>query len=211
MSTYGDLKTRIADEMKRTTLTTQIQNHVLDAVKFYGATRFALNEKQGTITTIAGTRYYDANTVAPGTLPADIAEIDTIICTVSGREYPLRRASQSELNDIDGGTSLAGDPTQFAWYAGKLRLYPTPSAARVLTLSYQYILTAMSSSGDTNFWTNEAEELIRCRAKKTLCMHVTMDAEMAGAMAVGEREALAELKKAARKLQASGHVKATRF
>jgi hypothetical protein len=210
MATYGDMKTRIASEMHREDISTQIAEAILSAVEFYSASRFAGNEARGTITTIAGTKFYGTDTASPGTLPSDIAEIDQISLTVSGRTYALDRQPHSLIESIDS-VSLQATPRDWAWYAGQLRLYPTPNDAYTVTLSYQQILTALSADNDSNFWTNDAEQLIRCRAKRMLCMHVTGDQETANAMFVAEREALSQLKKKTNKLEASGRIRATPF
>lgn len=212
MATFGDMKTRIANEISRSDLTTYISDAIKSAVAFYAVERFDGNEKRGTITTIAGTRLYDTSTASPGTLPSDIEEIDSIVCTVSGRDFLLKPRSYAELEDIDPGTTLTtGDPRCWAWYASKLRLYPTPNDARVLTISYQYTLTALSSDNDTNFWTNEGEELIRARAKKNLALHKMRNPQMAQDMAAVEREAYSQLKRRAGKMIGSGRIKGTAF
>lgn len=212
MATFSDLLSRTADEINRTDLSSQVQSAILTAVSYYAGFRFGGNEKRGTLTTISGTRLYDTSTSSPGTLPSDIVEIDSIVCTVSGRDYLLEETSYEHLEDIDPGTSLStGEPRMWAWYAGKLRIYPTPNAARVLTLSYQYILTTLSASGDSNFWTNDAEALVRARAKKYLAMNVLGDDELARRMDMVEREELSALRKRTNKLIASGRVKATPF
>jgi len=212
MATYGDMKTRVAEEINRADLTTNIERAILSAVAYYAGFRFAGNEKRGTITTIAGTRLYNTSTASPGTLPTDVVEIDSIVCTVSGRDYLLEETSYEHLDDIDPGTSLTtGDPRMWAWYAGGLRIYPTPNAARVLTISYQYVLTALSGSSDSNFWTNDAEALVRSRAKKLLAVDVLNDDELARRMEVMEQQELSAMRKRTNKLITSGRIKATPF
>jgi hypothetical protein len=212
MATYGDMQTRIASELHRTGITSSIQAAILSAVAFYANERFSGNEKRGTITTIAGTRIYTTATASPGTLPTDIAEIDSIVATVNGRDYKLQKTTYEHLEDIDGGATLTtGDPRMWAWYAGSLRLYPTPTSAVVLTLSYQTILTALSADADTNFWTTTAEALIRSRAKKELALHVLFDDELATRMGAMEREELYQVRKLSSKLIAGGRLKATPF
>lgn len=212
MATFSDILSRTADELNRTDLSTPIQNAILSAVSYYAGFRFGGNEKRGTITTIAGTRLYNTSTSSPGTLPGDIVEIDSIVCTVNGRDYLLEETSYEHLEDIDPGTSLTtGDPRMWAWYAGGLRIYPTPNAARVLTISYQYILTTLSASGDSNFWTNDAESLIRARAKKLVALHVMGDEDLAQRMAAVEMEELSAMRKRTNKLITSGRIKATPF
>jgi hypothetical protein len=208
MATYGDMQTRIASEMHADDLSSEIRQAILSAVAFYAGRRFSGNEKRGTITTIAGTRFYDTDTASPGTLPSDIAEIDSVLLTVSGRDYRLEQVSNDDLEEVDAGSTLTqGDPTKWAWYANALRLYPTPNAARVVTISYQTILNELSDDSDSNFWTNDAEALIRSRAKRLVAMNVTMDQSMAQAMGIAEQEELSALELRTNKLIGSGRIR----
>jgi hypothetical protein len=72
-------------------------------------------------------------------------------------------------------------------------------------------LTALSADADSNFWTNEGEELIRCRAKRDLYAHVLMDDQQAMRMDGLSKEAYRDLKASANKLIASGRISSTRF
>lgn len=206
MSTYGDLKTRIADELNRADLTAQIAKSVLSAVRFYAKKRFAGNEKVGTITSISGTRYYGTSTASPGTLPTDIAEIDALDATVSGRTYRIEHRPFDEIDALDSGTTLTGTPRLWGWYQNQIRIYPTPNGAYTLTLAYQYVLTELSADGDTNIWTNECEELIRARSKKDIAMNILRFRDLAADMAALEAESFRQLKAAANKLTASGMI-----
>ena len=212
MASYGDLQARIAREMHRTDLTADIKAAILSAIAFYSSQRFYGNEKRWTLTTIGGTKFYGTTTPSPGTLPDDILEIDSITVTANSRIYQLDRMSYEDMDAIDAGTTpLAGYPRLWSWYAGQLRLYPTPNAAYVLNISGQCELPALSDSADSNFWTNQAEELIRCRAKRDLYAHVVMDDENAGRMNAMEGQALRSIKAQTNKLISSGRISSTRF
>lgn len=212
MASYADMQARIALETHRTDLTAQIKSAILDAVAFYSRERVAGNEKRWSLDTIAGTKFYGIDTPSPGTLPDDILEIDSITVTANARIYQLDSWSYTDLDAIDAGTTpLSGYPRLWAWYAGQLRLYPTPNAAYTLTISGQTKLPELSADGDSNFWTNEGELLIRCRAKRELYAHVLMDDENALRMDALCKEAMRDLKKSANKLIASGRISNTRF
>lgn len=212
MASYGDMQARIAREVHRTDLTADIQSAIQSAIAFYASQRFAGNEKRWSLTTIGGTKFYGTDTPDAGTLPADILEIDSITVTANARIYQLDRMSYIDMDAIDAGTTpLAGYPRLWSWYAGQLRLYPTPNAAYVLNLSGQYQLPALSADADANFWTTEAEELIRCRAKRELYAHLLLDDPNAIRMDALSKEALRSLKAQANKLIASGRISSTRF
>lgn len=212
MASYADLQARIAREIHRSDLTSDIRAAILSAVAFFSSQRFAGNEKRWSITTIAGEKFYGVDTASPGTLPSDILEIDSITVTANSRIYQLDRMSYTDMDAIDAGTTpLAGYPRLWSWYANQIRLYPTPNAAYVLNISGQCKLAELSAETDSNFWTNEAEELIRCRAKRDLYAHVLMDDANAIRMDSLSKEAMRDLKAGANKLLSSGRITSTRF
>lgn len=212
MATYLEMQERIAQELHRTDLTAPIQRAIKSAIASYESNRFFRGEKRGTITTISGQRFYGTGTESPGTLPSDIVEIDTITTTVNNRVYKLDQVSYEHLEDIDAGvTPLSGYPRLWAWYAEQIRVYPSPNSAYTLTISYQYARPVLSADTDTNFWTEDAEELIRNRAKKDLAMSVMYDQEVASLCASMEAAAFKSLKTQTVKLLSSNQLTPTAF
>lgn len=212
MATYLEMQQRIAQELHRTDLTTHIQRAIKSAIAFYESNRFFKGEKRGTFSTIAGQRYYGTSTASPGTLPSDIVEIDSIVTTVNNRIYKLDQVSYEHLEDIDAGvTPLSGYPRLWAWYAEQIRFYPSPNNEYLMTVSYQYERPVLSADSDENFWTTEAEELIRSRAKKDLAMSVMYEDQIAQASAAMENMALKSLKAQTVKLLSSNKLTPTAF
>ena len=212
MTTYGEMKARIASELHRSDLTGYISSAVLSAIAFYESSRFFRGEKRGTFSTIAAQRFYGTTTASPGTLPDDVVEIDSITTTVNNRIYKLDQVSYEHLEDIDAGvTPLSGYPRLWAWYAEQIRLYPSPNAEYLMTMSYQHERPVLSADADTNFWTEDGEELIRNRAKKDICMSVLYDGEKAQMCAAMESAALKSLKAQTIKLLSSNQLTPTAF
>ncbi len=212
MATYGELQARIASELHRSDLGDDIKRAIVSAVDFYSSQRFHWNERRWTLTTIAGQKFYGPTTPSPGTLPSDIMEIDSITLTANSRIYQLDAMSYTDMDAIDAGTTpLAGYPRLWSWYADQLRLYPTPNQAYVLTISGQYFYPDLSADTDSTPWTNQAEELIRCRAKRDIYAHVMLDDANAIRMDGLEQRALRSLKAQTNKLISSGRLSATRF
>ncbi len=178
MSTYGVMQTRIADEIKRTDLTSQIQLAILSAINFYKTDRFWWNECRADASTVASQEYYG--------LPADFLALDFIGVTVSSRYYQLVPKSAHEIDEINWGAgTYTGYPAYFALYENNLRLYPIPNDVYTLRIAYLKQLTALSAAGDSNEWTVTAEELIRLHAKADLLENV-----IRGPEAVGEAQSL---------------------
>lgn len=196
MGTLANLKSRIAQDLKRTDLTTHIAGAIEDAIADYNGRRFAFNQVRATFVTVAGTEFYAAGAGASD-IPVDVAEVDGLTITVGGRLVMLRKWSFSAGEGVNSTSTLRGQPTCWSWYANKVRLYPIPGAVYTLTMSYLQRIQIPSADGNSNVWTTEAEQLIRACAEKILYRDVlasprTLAAQNAEQMAYRrlKREAL---------------------
>jgi hypothetical protein len=186
MSDYGTMQSRIADELIRSDLTTQIARAIQSAIRHYSRERFYFNEAQWTSPTVASQRMY--------AVPSDLVDVDMIKIRVQGFDYELLRRDWNYLENVDTSPTYTGQPTDWAYFANQFRLYPVPDAVYTLTLSGLSTLEALSESDDTNAWMVEGEELIRARAKWDLCTSVLMDPASASLMKAIELDALGSLK-----------------
>ena len=199
MTALADLKTRIADEINRTDMTSQIALAITTAVSAYKFKRFAFNESTDTLVTVAGTAEYTTATAAPNDLPTDIIDIDTARITVNTNRYLLEPVTFETIDGYDVSTTYRSRPVWYAWRAEGLRLYPCPDAAYTIDLRY------LASVAEET-WATRAEALIRTRAKKELYLHVLFDPGMAAAMQQIEVQEFASLKKEAIYKQSSGRI-----
>jgi len=168
MATLGDLKARIADEILKRNLTTQIAQHIARAIEHFADRRFWFNEAKFTATTTGGN-------YAVGT-PAELRKIDMLSLTVGGSAYPLESRAWSWVEDMQGFPS-AGQPTDYALSSGQILLYPTPDQAYALAIIGIFDLPALATDADSNAWTNEGADLIAGRTRMTLYRDVLRDAE----------------------------------
>jgi hypothetical protein len=177
---YSALQSRIADELARTDLTSQIALEILTAIKHYEQQRFWFDEARATASTVAST----ANLA----VPTDLIAIDTLTITYNGHPYELTERSWDWYRSIGGGDSsiTTAVPTDFAYYNNELWFYPVPDNAYALTIAYLKQLTALSSGTDSNAWTVNGEEMIRARAKAGVRCNYLYDPE-----AVQERQMFA--------------------
>ena len=177
MSDYLDMQNRIADELSRTDLTSQIQLAILSAIQTYRGKRFYFNElRSDTFNTVNGQEFYGSADLAD--IP-NIPDIDSLMFNQSSSfRYPLNKRTwaQLELWSINP-TAISGFPTDFCWYGGQIRLYPIPNGVYSCRISGTIRLTPdpLSDNTDTNAWTNDGEELIRQRAKGDLNINVMRD------------------------------------
>lgn len=200
---YGDMVNRIANEIIRSDLGTEIRQAIQSAILRYRGERFWFNEQRATASTVNNQEFYS--------LPTDFVEMDSMTATVSGHTYPLNVRTSIEIDEIDSTSSTRGRPDDVAIYQEQFRIYPIPDAAYTLTLNYQRVLPALSGDADTNAWMTVGESLIRSRAKKELFAHVLKDDQEAARMARLEAEALFDLLAQTERRITVGRLRPTRF
>ena len=190
---YGDMQSRIADEILRSDLTSQIQNAIQTAIKQYERIPFYFNQlrQEAAFSTAQGQEFY---TVNDSVLIAAMVTLNRVTVTVSGNRYSLNPRTPEYLEDTSVNPIVFGQPVDYAYFAEQLRFYPIPDNTYSVALSGIYRLFTLSNPTDSNPWTSDAELLIRARAKYELAVHVTRDADMAAAMKAVELDALSDLK-----------------
>lgn len=194
MTTFSAMQTRIADDITRSDLTTQIANAINDAIKTWEGVRFAFNEKRYLIRTVPSQEYYDLS--GSGLLNFDasvtdtgemVLEIDSITNTVSNFPYPLRERTQQWFDRYQSLPSqYTGQPDSYGIYGNQLRLFPIPDGSGPeVDGAYNIRISALARLGpnplgeadDTNAWMTEGEILIRNQALVSLYRHPLKDAE----------------------------------
>lgn len=176
---YAAMQARLADELSRSDLTSQIKLAILSAIQTYRGKRFYFNElRSDTFNTVSGQEFYTSADLAD--IP-NLPDIDSILFNQSSSfRYPLvkRTWAQLELWSINP-TTVSGFPTDFCWYGGQIRLYPIPNGVYSCRISGTIRLTPdpLSADNDTNAWMTDGEELIRQRAKADLNINVIRDPE----------------------------------
>lgn len=188
MSTYATMQTRIADELARDDLSSQIRAAIQTAISTWEGTRFSFNEKRYALATIASQEYYDWSTMTVASNGSvlgtgeSLLEIDVARMDYNGAWYTLTGRSQSFMEDIGApATQYTGVPVDYSIFGDQLRLSPIPDAAYTITLSGLARLATLSLDADTNRWMTEGEALIRNQAKIFLCANNGDDAGLASA------------------------------
>lgn len=167
------MKARIASELLRSDLTTQIAAAIVDAIDVAAATRFWFNEVRGlSFATVAGQEAYGAAALAD--IP-NLTAIDAMWLTVNGQRRTLCPVSALELDEYLEGTPGNGEPTNYATQAGVIRLFRIPDIAYSVRIDGVSRLSALSADADTNAWMTEGERLIRTQAKALLLEEVVID------------------------------------
>jgi hypothetical protein len=192
MSTLGTMLDRIADELARSDLTSQINKAVQSAIRHYERKAFYFNEARKTLSTSDGDFDY---TTAEFAFLDKMPEIYSVKITVNGSKIPLQERDWEYLDALHSSTTSKGDPTDYAYYGKVFYVWPTPNAARDIVISCIEKLPAasLSATGDTNYWMTDGEELIRSRAVRKLYAEVIKDVENATIWGGHEQEALMAL------------------
>lgn len=174
---YGSMQARIADELARSDLTSQIKLAILSAITNYQRERFYFNESRSlTFSTVDSQEFYTSSDLA--SIP-NLIDIDEIIFTQnSTNRYPLLRATMEQLDWWSiNPTSTTSLPTNFCYYAQQIRLYPIPNGVYTVRIESTVRLTPdpLSLDADTNAWMTDGEEMIRQRAKADINCNVIRD------------------------------------
>lgn len=153
---YADIQSRIADELNRQDLTSQIQVEILSAISHYDVEHAWFNESQSSFSC--------SSSVAFVAVPVDmVVEGAPFQITVGSVNQNLGKISYEDYLNRQQSVSI-GQPTLYAYYQDQFWLYPTPNQNYLLTLPYTKILTTLTGS-NTNAWLTYFEDMIRARAK----------------------------------------------
>lgn len=211
MASYLDMQVRIADELDRGDLTAQIKKAIVSAVKFHERKTFYFTETSFTFATVASQEYY---TTADAPAIAASPNIERLNGNYYSSRTPLVKRDWQYIDDISVMSTSLGQPMDWAYRQLRIRLYPIPDGVYTITAFNVPRLTELSSDSDSNAWTNDAEAMIRARAKWDLVKNVIRGPEMAEEM-IGlrdeEEQELVALLAETRRRKATGMIQPTQF
>lgn len=193
MATRDDMVTRIVREMGgRTDLNTSgaIVDAINTAITAYQGERFRFNETRPLtpfqFNTVAGQPFYDS---ATDSRIATIQKIDWINYAIGSTLEKLEQVTPEEIYLAlqSPPTTQQGNPLSWAYDGQSIILYPCPDRAYTLTVGGHLFAAAPVTGTEVgNPWMNEAELLIRSRAKYELAVHQTRNPLMQAAMSPEE-------------------------
>lgn len=186
MATITELKAKIADDINRTDLTSQISDAVQQAVDFYSVEALWFQEERASNTTEQGEPLYE--------LPEDFLSLHTLYVTVNSAKYPLNQMQMAQFEARHIDDSLEGEPTDFTIYDQQIKLGPTPDAEYLLTMHYLRFIDP-PSSGMNNYTERLLGQLINARAKHILYADTIRDPSEALVQRNREAEILGQIYK----------------
>lgn len=208
--TLGYMKDKIADQVSRDDLPTQIAECINDAIRFYQPHRFIFSEGRDlSLSTVVGQEFY---TSADDPLIGTLYAFDYITVTIGTAKFDLPRYQPEDLEVLTQSGTQQGQPQCYSYYDFQLRLYPVPSAIYPLTIAaHQAIPAPAADDTAANPWMGEAERLIRGRARYELAINYTSDASEMTSMTAFVTEAYDELKARTNRLAGTGEIRPTQF
>jgi hypothetical protein len=160
---YAALQARIADELNRSDLTSQIALEIASAIRHYERQRFWFNE-------VRDTSLVTVPNVASIAAPTTMVEGLRLDLNYGTHLYPLEYEAWKDFEDYGGADTgfTPGVPQRYGYFADQFWFLPVPDQAYSLTLSGVERLADLVNGSDSNAWTTDGEELIRMRAKQAV-------------------------------------------
>lgn len=222
-NTFNAMVAQIAFELGRRTdlQATVIPRAINDAIQIYAKERFRFNELQPlapfSFNTVQGQPYYG---VAQDARIPGLYKIDYLNYLLNSTVEQMRRTTPEVIYLALQNNQQAGPPCDWAWDGQSIIIYPSPPAQvyQITVGGYMAVAGPTDLAGDTtNPWMNDAERLIRSRAKYEIAVHTTRNDKMATAMSpVVDSGGMSdvyykELKSEANKIRGTSRVKAMQF
>jgi len=193
--TYGTMQLRIADEMvDAAVMTSHIQNAIQDAIRDYEATDFWFNRLRDdqSFALMAGQEFYSPDDFDfLGTSP----HIDRVTVLAFGNRWTLTNRTERWIEENSIQPTWRALPTDWCFTGQLLRVYPIPDQSYPLIFTGTMRWPMVSATQDANPWTDDAEVLIRARAKAILFRHILRDDASAQIMDGEEARQLQRLKR----------------
>jgi hypothetical protein len=208
MSTLLEMRSRIADDLDRTDLSTQIDKAINRAITFYLKENFWFKETSSSFSLVVNQEEYIKGS---GGVPSDIGAIDIMELQYSGNKYVLVEITPFEL-EARQTLDAVGTPDQFAQYQDRIKFYPIPNQASMTCLiKYTKSYSTLVNDSDTNDWLVYCEDLIEARARGWINRRILKDYEAANADKQEENDALSGIRKVNQQKTGNGRVIVTQF
>jgi hypothetical protein len=189
MATLGEMQDRIADDLNRSDIATQIKKAINRAFIYYEKEPWWFKEANDTFSTSASAKSYNAS----DGVASDIKRIEYVEIIQNSSAHSLEQKDISFIQQSNPNDST-GFPQYFAWWENKIWFSPVPSQAWDVKVYYTKKYTEITATTSTNDFLSYAEDLIESRARKWLNLRVLKNTEQGLVAAQEEEEALQALR-----------------
>lgn len=193
MATLNDVATRIADQIARSDLTTQIKAEIGYAIEQLNREVSHVTELRALeLTTAANTLWYstvDASGASGyGGAQGATMSVRRIVEIVymrqspgaSGVDEPMTFLPYRRFEVYQEGSVSSGDPEYYTLYAGQIGVWPRPSGVSTLEISAHVKPTVPSADADQSVWIDEYRELVEAMTTARVALKYLQDTELAG-------------------------------
>ena len=159
MANFGDMKTRIAGDLRRTGLADIIGAKILEAIRHYKDEPWYETETTLSIPSVADQREYD--------LPSDFSVLIGRIYVTdgTGTRWPMNPCSIDELDSLNDGIAVTGTPDSYVILASQFLVDPVPvDTTLTFDARYNSNLAPPTTDASGGFWMNEAQDVIAHQA-----------------------------------------------
>lgn len=210
MATRLQLLNRIADDIGRSDLSTQISEAVADALRYYEGERFHFNAFYRLTATISA----GASIVPLSTLGVTPLIVDRVALQRNSSYWAEMEEVGAEQLENLRDVVLSTEPIYWAHVGDNLQFDCSAQANYAIVVDGVKSVASASASasdGDTSAWYNEARDLIRAAAKKSLYLNVIKEDDEAQRAQMAEAEALKWLRSKTVNKRATGYTRPQRF
>lgn len=167
-----DLLFPLADEAGTPLALGPIPSAIQSAIALWERERFYFNEilvdfnAQGIPTspwyTVQGQEYYDSSDYAG--IPT-IAKFDKLWVLINANRYTLTPRTFEYMADTSVNPAVIAYPVDYAYSGLKVKMYPIPDGHYPMGFLGTQRFPTLTQGADSNAWTQDAYDLIRCQAK----------------------------------------------
>lgn len=207
MSTFDDMVNKIASDMQRSDLKTQIGTAINRAIRYYyDKDPFYFNEATATFTTTQGQKIYTPS----DTNITDIAKILQVEIEINpSTNISLTPRTFQYIQDVNINNTQ-GQPFDYAYYNESFYIYPVPDNTYTITVFYNNEFQELSGA-ESNAFTTDAEDLIEARARWSLYKAVIRNKDAALDAKEQETDALQAIRTATARRVSTGKVRPIKF
>lgn len=151
ISTYGELKTAVANWLDRSDLTNRIPEFIsLGEAEIFRRTKLRVGETRATLDTVAGSQYY--------ALPAGYKSMRNF--KLNGNPKTNITYMTPEQLDIAWATTAQATPCNYTVVGDEVKLGPIPDAVYEMEMAYWKRIDPLSDSNTTNFFMERAPDIL---------------------------------------------------